>query len=130
MRILRIVPLLITIILVYLLNKSYPGKPALGKLLDPINGCWVNAENVNKDYTQQFLLPQLQHPVEIWFDERLVPHIHAENDHDLYFALGYVHAYFRLWQMDMETRAAGGRVSEVVGEKTLKFDRTQRRKGM
>ncbi len=72
----------------------------------------------------------MQHGATVWIDTQLVPHIHAANDHDLYFIEGYIHASFRLWQMDMETRAAGGRVSEVIGEKTLSYDRNQRRKGM
>ena len=60
----------------------------------------------------------------------MVPHIQAQNDYDLYFAQGYIHAYFRLWQMDLQTRAAAGKVSELLGQKALKYDRGQRRKGM
>src|SRR5690606_6113990 len=86
---------------------------------------------------------ELQEPVIIWWEDRKVPHIKAANDHDLYFTQGYIHAYHRLWQMDIQTRAAAGRVGEVVGEKwvedeitgkkkniILEFDRGQRRKGM
>src|SRR5207249_918759 len=47
-----------------------------------------------------------------------------------YFLEGYIHAMFRLWQMDMETRAAAGRISEIAGEKTINLDRKQRYKGM
>jgi len=104
--------------------------PAIGKLLDPVNGCWANAEPVNKDFNEQLILPTLKSSATLSFDDRLIPHIHAGNDHDVYFLEGYVHAYFRLWQMDMESRAAGGRVSEVIGAKGLDFDRRQRRKGM
>jgi len=131
MRTLRaIILLLITTGLVYLLNNPIAGLPAIGKLLDPINGCWANAEPVDANFTANFQLKGLRHPVTVWFDDRMVAHVHATDNYDLYFAEGYIHAYFRLWQMDMETRAAAGRVSEVIGEKALKFDRTQRRKGM
>jgi penicillin amidase len=132
MRLFRaILSLLIFAAWVYLLNNPIGSTlPAIGKLFDPFSGCWTSAEPVNKNFSSAFKLPGLQGPASVWFDERLVPHVNAINDHDLYFIQGYIHAYFRLWQMDMQTRAAAGRVSEIVGEKTLQFDRTQRRKGM
>lgn len=125
-----IIPIIITIALIWVLDHSLGSLPALGRLLDPVNGWAANAESVNKDYTQDIRIKGLQQPVTIWMEDRMVPHLHANNDHDLYFAQGYIHAYFRLWQMDMQTRAAGGRVSEVVGKKAFDFDRRQRRKGM
>ncbi|XZF15825.1 penicillin acylase family protein [Chitinophagaceae bacterium MMS25-I14] len=131
MRILRAgIPVVITIALVWLLDHPLGSLPALGRLLDPVNGWAASAEPVNKTYTSDLKIKGLRAPVTVWLEDRLVPHIKADNDHDLYLAEGYIHAYFRLWQMDMQTRAAGGRVSEVIGEKGLKFDRTQRRKGM
>ncbi|MGN6566527.1 MAG: penicillin acylase family protein, partial [Flavipsychrobacter sp.] len=131
MRILRAVILLIlTIGFVYLLNNPIGPLPALGSLLDPVNGCWANAEPVDANFTEHIQLKGLDKPVTVWFDDRMVAHVHATDNYDLYFAEGYIHAYFRLWQMDMETRAAAGRISEVAGAKALKFDRTQRRKGM
>lgn len=51
-----------------------------------------------------------------------IPHIIANSDNDLYFAIGYYHAKDRLWQMDIMRRAAEGRLSEAFGEKTLKQD--------
>ncbi len=120
---------IIVTILVYLLNKPTGSLPALGTLLDPVNGCWANAERVNKDFSETHKFVGLKGAT-VWFDDRLVPHIHAENEHDLFFLEGYIHACFRLWQMDLQTRAAAGRVSEVVGPKALEFDRKQRRKGM
>ncbi len=124
------VVLIITTILVYILNKPMGALPAIGKLVDPVNGCWANAEAVRKSFDSKRQFPELKGSARVWFDEQLVPHIRAANDHDIYFLQGYIHAYFRLWQMDMQTRAAAGRVSEVVGEKTFAFDRKQRRKGM
>src|SRR3546814_4270834 len=49
--------------------------------------------------------------------------IQAANEHDLYRALGFVHAQERLWQMDFMRRTASGRLSEVMGESTLSLDR-------
>jgi penicillin amidase len=60
----------------------------------------------------------------------MVPHIFAQNNHDLYFAQGYVTAMHRLWQMEFQTHAAAGRISEIVGEKALELDRYNRRMGM
>ncbi|OSZ78824.1 hypothetical protein CAP35_11405 [Chitinophagaceae bacterium IBVUCB1] len=125
-----VLPIVLTSVLVALLCKPIGGLPALGKLLDPVDGCWANAESVSEDYNHKLKLDGVKAGVTVMFDDRLVPHITAANDYDLYYTQGYLHAYFRLWQMDLQTRAAAGRVSEVLGEKALKFDRTQRRKGM
>lgn len=125
-----ILPLVITLVLTYFLNTSINGSPALGKLLDPIAGVWTNAEPIQKDYNRQLTFEELKGASTVWFDDRMVPHIHANNEHDLYFLQGYIHAMFRLWQMDMQTRAAAGRVSEVIGEKALNYDREKRRMGM
>lgn len=129
-KLLAIALLICTTTLVYILDKSFAGIPALGRLLDPISGCWANAEPVNKSFTREDNFPGLKDEATISFDENMIPHISAKNDYDLYYTQGYIHAYFRLWQMDLQTRAAAGRVSEVLGEKALNFDRTQRRKGM
>lgn len=72
----------------------------------------------------------LQKPVKVLRDAYGVPHILAQNEHDLFFAQGYVHAQDRLWQMDLERRAALGRLSEVLGSATLKYDRLFRTAGL
>lgn len=72
----------------------------------------------------------LTEPVEVFFDERDVPHIFAQNDHDLYFAQGYITARDRLFQMELQIRAAGGMLSEWMGSRTVEYDRNQRRLGM
>ena len=105
-----ILALVFVTILVMLLDRPLGSLPALGRLVDPINGCWANAEAVNKDFNLKIDIKDLHKPVSVWMDERMVPHIYAADDHDLYYVQGYVHAYFRLWQMDMQTRAAAGRV--------------------
>ncbi|MGF1562541.1 MAG: penicillin acylase family protein [Geminicoccaceae bacterium] len=55
-----------------------------------------------------------------------VPHIQADSEHDAYFALGFVHAQDRLFQMDFHRRLGAGRLSEVMGEGTLDIDRYMR----
>src|SRR5688572_20349823 len=61
--------------------------------------------------------------IEVLYDDYGVPHIYAQNQTDAYFALGYVHAQDRLFQMEMLRRAAGGRLSEVLGSDLLKVDK-------
>lgn len=130
MHLLRLLPLLLTLLLVWLLDTGHGTIPPLGRFLDPVNGAMQAAEPTAKNFNQQLKIKGLQQAVEIDLEDRLVPHIEAQNDHDLYLAQGYIHAYFRLWQMDLQTRAAGGRISEIVGKKAFKFDQGQRRKGM
>ncbi len=104
--------------------------PALGPLLSPFTGFWQNAEPVAGEPEWAPSFAALQGPVQVAFDERMVPHIFAGNLHDAAFVQGYVTARDRLWQMDFLTRAAAGRISEVIGEQALEYDRGQRRKGM
>jgi penicillin amidase len=67
-------------------------------------------------------LPGLRGKVEVIRDERGMPHIYAENDNDLYMAVGYVMAQERLWQMDLIRRATTGRLSEIFGEDYVETD--------
>lgn len=68
-------------------------------------------------------LPGLLDEVRVQRDAYGVPHIIATNEHDALYALGVVHAQDRLWQMDMQRRAAMGELSEVVGAPTIPFDK-------
>jgi penicillin G amidase len=130
----KLVPLIIsaivTIGLVIVLNIKIGPAPAFGKFLSPQHGFWQNAENKNHDFNDEIVLPQLQGNSSVYLDERLVPHIQTDNDADAYFIQGYLHAKFRLWQMEFTTHAAAGRVSEIIGEKAVSFDKEQRRIGM
>ncbi|MGB2869078.1 MAG: penicillin acylase family protein [Bacteroidota bacterium] len=75
-------------------------------------------------------LSGLQHDVKIYRDEFGVPHLVAESDHDAYFAVGFVHAQERLWQMELIRRAGMGRLSEVLGPPALKTDKMFRTLGL
>lgn len=104
--------------------------PPIGKFLDPFGGFWANAETKNQVIEQELKLEGLKGEVIIRFDENRIPHIFATNDHDLYFAQGFITAKDRLWQLDFQTRFAAGRLSEVVGYKAVELDKYQRRMGM
>ncbi|MCQ5134330.1 penicillin acylase family protein, partial [Coprococcus eutactus] len=68
-------------------------------------------------------LANLQGSVTVRYDDRGVPHIRAENETDLYRALGYVHAQDRLFQMEIMRRLARGELAEVLGPKLLETDK-------
>jgi penicillin amidase len=131
---------LLTLVLVYFLNTK-PGflmgtpagnLPPLGKLLDPFAGFWQNAEMESPvaRLGKELKLKGLRGKVTVQFDKRMVPHIFAEHELDAYYAQGYITAFFRLWQMDMITRASGGFVAEVVGPIGLQNDLEKRRMGV
>ncbi len=61
--------------------------------------------------------------VEIRRDTYGIPHIYAQNEPDLYFALGYAMAQDRFWQMEFYRRLGQGRLSEVFGEDFVEVDR-------
>ena len=130
----RILPLFIsaaiTIGLVIALNTKLLLPAPLGKLLSPQHGIWQNAENTATDFKMNVRFPQLKGKVNVYLDERLVPHVFAEQENDVYFVQGYLHAKFRLWQMELQTHAAAGRASEIIGDKALTHDREFRRLGM
>src|SRR5690554_16700 len=104
--------------------------PPLIGLLDPYRGLWQNAYSEDDLAKENVPVSGLLAPVEILYDENLIPHIFAENLSDLYRSQGYVTAQHRLWQMEFQTLAAAGRLSEIVGKQALEFDRMQRRKGL
>jgi penicillin amidase len=134
----RIVPFIISAIvttgLIVALNVQWPSKgaktPRLGYFLSPSHGFWQNAEATDADFGGELKLKGITGNADVYFDERLVPHVYADNDRDAYFLQGYLHAKFRLWQMDFQTRLASGRLSEVTGKSSVYIDRFFRRLGM
>src|ERR1700689_2468428 len=105
----------ITITLVIVLNTKLVLPAPLGSLLSPQQGVWQNAEDANATFDQDLKFPQLTGKVNVYLDDRLVPHVFAEKENDVYFVQGYLHAKFRLWQMELQTYAAAGRASEIIG---------------
>ncbi len=65
----------------------------------------------------------LRAPVEVIRDDWGVPHVYAENEHDLFFAQGYVHAQDRLWQMHMVRTLGSGRLASLFGRGAVETDR-------
>lgn len=71
-------------------------------------------------------LEGLKEPVEVVRDQWGVSHVYANNEADLFFAQGYVHAQDRLFQMDTSRRVGAGRSAEIVGPAGLASDRAAR----
>ncbi|NMB82287.1 MAG: penicillin acylase family protein [Ignavibacteria bacterium] len=81
-------------------------------------------------YEGEIKVTGLNSDVNIYRDSSAIPLISASNDEDLAFALGYVHAQERLFQMDLARRAGEGRLSEVFGSRTVPFDKMFRTIGL
>ena len=75
------------------------------------------------------LVAGLSGPVDIVRDADAIPHIFAATKRDGLYALGYVHAQDRLWQMEFQRRVGFGRLSEIFGETTVPQDRFLRTVG-
>ncbi|WP_291990924.1 penicillin acylase family protein, partial [Luteitalea sp.] len=67
--------------------------------------------------------------VEILFDARGVPQVYAKTNADARFALGWLHASERLFQMELTRRMARGQLSELFGPIAKELDAAQRRLG-
>lgn len=61
--------------------------------------------------------------VEVFRDKYAVPYIYSNSRYDAAFAVGYVHAQERMFQMDLMRRAGQGKLSEIFGMKTIGFDK-------
>ena len=134
----RIIPFLLSLLLtgalIFFLDNQWGKLPPLGKFLSPQHGFWQNAEAVDKSFTGDMALPGLKDRASVYFDQYLVPHVYANSEADACYIQGYLHAKFRLWQMEFQTFAAAGRLSEVLGpgenNNYVKYDRSMRRLGM
>lgn len=88
-----------------------------------VAGVYFYLKTTAPDYAGNQTVAGLRSEVEVLYDDYGVPHIYAQNEEDAYFALGYVHAQDRLFQMEMLRRAAAGRLSEILGPELLKVDK-------
>lgn len=125
--------MVITLGLCWLLDGMYLKQVplAFGRVLDPFHGFWQSMESPNKTWTDDLDLEGLKDSVLVHYDSLRIPHIFAKNEDDLYYAQGYVTARDRLWQMEFQTHAAAGRLSELIDDpRVLAIDRARRRTGM
>ena len=104
--------------------------PPLGPMLDPANGVWAVARRTALPRDAEARLPGLGARVRVLYDARGVPHIFAATEEDAARALGYVVARDRLFQLEVQTRAAAGTLAALAGAPALPADREMRRLGM
>ena len=84
-------------------------------------GTWWLRESLPQ--TQGTLhLQGLHAPVTIDRDARGVPQVVAASDADAFFAMGFLHAQDRMWQMELQRRMARGRLSELFGKESVQQD--------
>ena len=123
-----ILSFVLTIAIFFALNTKFGSIPPIGKFLNPYTGVWQN--ETDESISGSISIPELQDEVTVHYDAELIPHVFAQNDLDLYRAQGYITAKHRLWQMEFQTFAASGRLSEIIGDAALNYDRQERRRGM
>jgi penicillin G amidase len=93
-------------------------------------GAWLYLEKSLPVIDGELTAKGLAAEVEVVRDPEGVPHLFAKSDRDAWFAMGYVHAQDRLWQMEFQRRVAQGRLSEFLGERAYDTDRLMRTLGM
>ncbi|RMG84920.1 MAG: penicillin acylase family protein, partial [Bacteroidetes bacterium] len=93
-------------------------------------GSFVFYQSLKPDLQGELTLEGPEQEVEVYFDEYGIPHIYAQSETDAQFALGYVHAQDRLFQMEMMRRLGHGRLSEILGPDFVKTDRFFRTLGI
>ena len=120
----------VSAVLLGVLGFGYAGIPALGPALDPGRGVWTSAQGGEPVRSQTLSLPGLQDEVTVTFTKNGVASIQAATDHDMFLALGYVHARFRLTEMDEERRLAEGRLAQLGGSSDLASDKFELRLGL
>src|ERR1700682_2501411 len=95
--------------------------PPLGPTFNPATGAWTMALDATIR-NETLRLAGLEQPVKVTLESDGTTHIVAQTDHDVFLATGYVHARYRLFQMDLLRRQGEGRLSEVVGQAALDSD--------
>jgi penicillin amidase len=105
--------------------KRWTGRIALIVLVVIVAGIgtayWAAVSSLPR-ISGQLALPGLTAPVDVVRDHEGVPHIYAQDEGDAYFALGFVHAQDRLWQMEMNRRIAAGTMAEILGKDAVNVD--------
>ncbi len=122
--------LVVSVVLLGVLGFGYGTIPALGPALDPGRGAWTSAAGGEPVRSQTLGLPGLGHAVTVSFTPQGVPSVRAASDHDMFLALGYLHAQFRLSEMDEERRLGEGRLAQLAGPQDLSSDEFELRLGL
>src|SRR5688572_25170386 len=91
---------------------------------------WLYLQNSLPELDGAVQVKGLAAPVEVLRDKEGIPHVFAKSDSDGAFALGYLHAQDRMWQLEFQRRVAAGRLAEIMGELAFDNDRLMRTLGI
>jgi penicillin amidase len=117
--------------LLAVLGFGFGAIPALGPALDPGRGVWTSTGSGKPVHSETLAISGLSQPVTVTFTQQYgIASIAASTDHDLFEALGYVHARFRLTEMDEERRLGEGRLAQLAGATDLSSDEFELRLGL
>ncbi len=111
-RILRILAVLVIVAFVVLLGAGWWTHRQVAASLAQLDG--------------EVTVTGLSGPATIERDKRGIPTIQADGRDDVAFALGFVHAQDRFFQMDLLRRNSAGELSELIGPALVEHDRKVR----
>ena len=94
-------------------------------ILLPITG-WLALRGSLPRYDGEVRSTVIGQPARIERDALGTVTVHAENRRDASWALGYVHAQERYFEMDLLRRRAAGELAELFGKAAVPIDRTTR----
>jgi penicillin amidase len=122
--------LVVSALLIGVLGFGYGSIPALGPALDPGHGAWTSAAGGQAVSSQRLQVPGLAGPVTVSFSAQGLASISAGSTGDVFLAMGYVEAKFRLSEMDAERRLGEGRLAQLAGPSDLASDEFELRLGL
>lgn len=93
-------------------------------ILNPATGIPANARDLVIQ-NETYAIPGLEQKVTIIQDKNDVFHIYAENNHDMFLALGFIQAKYRLFEMELFQLMGMGRLSQMLGDSYNDYDKFQ-----
>ena len=120
----------VSALLLGVLGFGFGAIPALGPALDPGRGAWTSAAGGQPVSSERLHLQGLTAAATVSFNAQGLASVSAGSTHDMFLALGYVHAKFRLSEMDAERRLGEGRLAELSGAGNLASDEFELRLGL
>lgn len=104
--------------------------PPLGSTLDPTTGAFNLGARAALPTSATIHLAGIPAAVTISYSAQGIPDLHASNERALWYAMGYLEARNRLFEMDLIRREAGGQLSAVLGPSYLTSDLFELRLGL
>ena len=112
----------VAVVVLMIANNGFASIPAVGRMLNPGTGVWTDAAHAGLPTDSSVTVPGIRTPTTVTFDSTGVAHVVAGSDQDFFRAIGYTEARFRIFQMDLMRRQAGGSLAEVLGPNAVQSD--------